>query len=436
MPKNQSLTPKIIKSLSCPPGKRQVYFPFNTETHLYLAVYSSGSKSFVYRRKLEGTYREIKIAKFRDSDDDVMARALIKAAEAKSHEMESKVSNWLNTSTDRRGLNPFDLRLESSQDPTLRELFNIYLERHAKKSRKTAADMEKNFERWFGAIANRKAGSITRQQAENLHASIGSRAPYAANRAVQLIRPAYNKAIEWKVYSGENPFAGITLFDEYSRDRFLSGEEARSLVDALPPMTGRHDDDRTLRDFIMLDLMLGVRKGVLRSMRWEDINGSNWEIPGELTKNKTGQIIPLGRREIEILNARQELMVREGIDSPYVFPGKGKTGHLMELKRSFKSLRIRAGFGDPVEKNDLSHGNLTIHDLRRSLAAAMASQNVNVALIKSAMHHKDLKTTIGIYAKTNKQAELEARQLAQDMLFETEPSNLKVKRRASKTKAN
>ena len=47
----------------------------------------------------------------------------------------------------------------------------------------------------------------------------------------------------------------------------------------------------------------------------------------------------------------------------------------------------------------------------------MAVNNQNVALIQSALGHKDLKTTLGVYARVNKQAELLAKQTAHAVWF-------------------
>ena len=58
-----------------------------------------------------------------------------------------------------------------------------------------------------------------------------------------------------------------------------------------------------------------------------------------------------------------------------------------------------------------------IHDLRRSLASYMASSGAELAVIKNALNHKDIKTTIEVYAKTAKDAEMDARQKAHDMTF-------------------
>ena len=47
----------------------------------------------------------------------------------------------------------------------------------------------------------------------------------------------------------------------------------------------------------------------------------------------------------------------------------------------------------------------------------MASTGANVAVIKSALHHKDLKTTLTVYARANRQAELAAREVAHSTML-------------------
>jgi integrase len=300
-----------------------------------------------------------------------------------------------------QGKNPLDEASARKAEPTFRDLFEIYLDRHARKTRKTTEEMIKNFERWLAPLAKRKPSSISRADAEKLHKQLSTdRGIYAANRAIQLARAIFNKCKLFNVYSGDNPFAGITLFPEKSRDRFLSDEEAVRLINALMKS---HETD--LRDFILLDLMTGVRKSNLLAMRWEDIdfNAAVWIIPD--TKNGTAQVVPLGDNELTILQVRHDLF-SSGL---WVFPTskRSKSGHIEDLKKSWTTVRKQAGIKD-----------ITIHDLRRSLGAAMASQNINVSLIKSALHHKDLKTTVNVYARTANQAVLAAKQKVQNNWFD------------------
>jgi len=412
-------TPKNIRALKCPPGKKQCYERISKDLHLYVSITPSGNKSFVYRRYLNNTYRELHLElKFGDSLDDAMAREVIREAESKAAELHARIN---------RGENPFDRAAAAKGEATFKELFDEYMERHIKKSRKRPGDIENDFKRWLLKFANRKASTITRHEADNLHGELSRhRGPYSANRAVQLGRAVFNKASVWKIYNGDNPFSGISLYDEHPRNRFLSEEEAGKLLKALQSIPDGNNDVTTLRDIILLACFTGARKDNLMSMRWDEIKLSacTWTIPAHKMKGKTEQTIPLGNAELNILTNRKQLLKRAGIISPYVFPGSGKDGHLTDFKKSWTTLRGQIGLGD-----------VTVHDLRRSLAAGMASQNVNTALIKGALNHADIKTTIKHYAKTSKQAELEARQLVQNVWLKAaeqapEPENIRPIKKA------
>lgn len=89
-----------------------------------------------------------------------------------------------------------------------------------------------------------------------------------------------------------------------------------------------------------------------------------------------------------------------------MFFGNGKTGHLVEPKRQWRNDLSKAG----IE-------NLHLHDLRRSIASRMANSGANVALIQSAMNHKDLKITLTIYVHTVKDAERDARWKAHALML-------------------
>jgi transposase len=123
--------------------------------------------------------------------------------------------------------------------------------------------------------------------------------------------------------------------------------------------------------------------------------------PQKILKGFTGILLTDGTNkfvnELELLKERRKVATTE-----FVFPGNGKSGHLVDPKRAWSTLRMRAGIED-----------CTIHDLRRSLGAAMANANVNIALVKSALHHKDMKTTLAVYARTQKEAVRDAREAVQ-----------------------
>jgi len=147
-------------------------------------------------------------------------------------------------------------------------------------------------------------------------------------------------------------------------------------------------------------------------MRWDelDLKTGTWSIPAEKTKTQRAQLIPLGAMEKEILTQREELLEDSGEvedDNPWVFPGKGAAGHMVDPGNAWESLRERLGMSD-----------LWIHDLRRSLASSMANTGADVSVVRAALNHTDTRTTLKAYIRTSQQVQLEARQKAQEAWFE------------------
>ncbi len=379
--KKINFTKGVLDTISLPAEglRRRIY---DTKSRgLLLEVSSKGSKTFWLRRKINGRSTWERIGPYPD--------LTIEQARNRVAEINGAIA---------QGHNPFESRKAWEDELTLSELFEEYLNRHARKQRKTADIMVKDFARNLGHWANHKLSSITNHDVEKLHGFLGrTRGPYTANRTIQLLRAIYNKGRAWKLYLQDNPAAGITLFPERPRGRFLNKDEVKRLFQAL-----QTESDYNIRDFVMLSLLTGARNSNILSMRWEDIElaEGSWTIPE--TKNGTSQTISLTATEVEILSVRRPMVA-----GPYVFPGRGPSGHLMDPKKAWARLLERAGIK-----------NCTLHDLRRNLGSWMASQNVNVALIQSALHHKDLKTTLNVYARTAKDAERKGREVAHSAMFD------------------
>ena len=304
---------------------------------------------------------------------------------------------------------------------------------------KTWSESEKTFARNVGPLKRKKAVAVSRADACKLHADVkDSRGPYAANRTTQLMRSVFNKATQRGLFEGHNPFNSVDLEPEQPRDRFLSDTEIQRLLSALDLVDQESAGDKYpyFRDFILMSLLTGQRKANVLAMHFDHINCEQmtWTIGAGETKSKSKYVVALGPREIELILRRKKVL-REG----YVFPGEGKTGHIVEPKRAWTSLR-KIVLGDNSDDGKKlgaerlkTDERFTLHDLRRSLGAALANSNVNVALIKGALNHKDAKTTLKHYALSNKQKERDVKQMVQAEWFEpvveTETKVVPLKRR-------
>lgn len=361
-------------------GKRNRVYDLKVRG-LLLDVTSSGTKTFYVRKKVEGRSSWCKVGAYPDLS--------IEQARGRAGQIIADLA---------QGQDPREARRAEDKELTLSQMFEAYIQRHGRKSVKTWKALEQDFERYLKKLKHRKLSSISNEEIEEIHQHLGQeRGTYVANRTVQLLRAIFNKAILWNLFQGSNPATGITLFKEKARERFLRKEEVQRLFAALEA-----EADADLKDFVWLILLTGARKSNVLSLRWQDIDFVAQTLSTPETKNGTGQIIPLSDREIAVLNERHKQATGE-----FVFPSKARSGHLEDPRRSWATLLKRAQIED-----------CTLHDLRRNLGSWMASENVNVALIKSALNHKDLKTTIAIYARTAKRAELKARMAAHRAMFE------------------
>ena len=187
----------------------------------------------------------------------------------------------------------------------------------------------------------------------------------------------FNKAIEWELWSKDNPAKYIKQFKEESRERFLESDEIPAFFESLAK-----EKNTTIRDYILLSLLTGARQSNVLSMKWEQIsfNRSEWLIPK--TKNGKPHKLPLVKEALEILQER-----KSHSSSDFVLEGKGKTGHLVEAKAGWKRILKRAGIK-----------NLRLHDLRRSLGSWQASTGANLSIIGKTLAHKSISTT-AIYAR-------------------------------------
>ena len=163
------------------------------------------------------------------------------------------------------------------------------------------------------------------------------------------------------------------------------------------------------------------------AMRWNQIRLDEgiWRIPN--TKNGTPQNVTLSPEAAAILTTRKETA-----DGAFVFPGDGKSGHLIEPKKGWQRIfdrdelaqltaRIEAAdkafpvvegeaLTDALERarktakrlkldtDGTRIDPLRIHDLRRTLGSWQAKQGASLAIIGKSLNHKSQQAT-AIYAR-------------------------------------
>ena len=127
--------------------------------------------------------------------------------------------------------------------------------------------------------------------------------------------------------------------------------------------------NETARDFLRLLLFTGLRRSEAAGLRWEqvDLVGRTLTVPH--TKNREPHVLPLSDFLVDMLRDRQK-------ESPWVFPGSGKSGHYEDPKKAVK------------EVVELSGVEFTPHDLRRTFVTIAESLDIPAYALKRFMNHK------------------------------------------------
>jgi integrase len=283
-------------------------------------------------------------------------------------------------------------------------LANDYIERHAKKTKRSWAEDKRMLDvevlpKW----KTRKVKDISRRDVRDLIDAIAERgAPIAANRVLALIRKMLNFGIarDWvdaNVASLiEKPGA------EASRERVLTDDELRAIwrcLSHLPttaelPAPGRAratgDADDPLcpispaqAAIVKLRLLLAQRGGEVARMRRLDVEVVSadlawWTIPAEHTKNKKPHRVPLVGEAFTIVTRQIAARREDDADEPdgrdFVF-SDGETGAQDRAKKAPGRLARTLGI------------DFRGHDLRRTAATKMREAGVSRADVSRVLNH-------------------------------------------------
>lgn len=209
------------------------------------------------------------------------------------------------------------------------------------------------------------------------------------NKILTFSKAALNFAVKKRKIPFNQLFALEKLTAPSGRTRVLKEDEKYNLFRAI-----EEEEKIIYSDIVWMIIETGARKQNVLSMVWSDVDllGNSWT---PKIKNYENQQISLSKRAIEILQRR--ILTK---NSKFVFPSDlSKTGHVSEKTSEgafWRRICRRAGVYSKDRKE-----NLTIHDLRRTLATEIYNNTSDLGLTQGALGHKNLQTTKKHYAHLN-----------------------------------
>jgi integrase len=126
-----------------------------------------------------------------------------------------------------------------------------------------------------------------------------------------------------------------------------------------------------VKDYLKLLLFTGLRRQEAMKLRWDQVDLKTKTLTVIDTKNRNPLTLPLGPYITKLIKNRK----RESTGSPFVFPGSGKTGHLVETK--FQTAQVTKKSG--VE--------FCLHDIRRVFINTAESLDISSYAVKQLVNH-------------------------------------------------
>jgi len=229
-------------------------------------------------------------------------------------------------------------------------------------------------------IGNKCLKDISQFDIERLKKKMNEadKAPKTINYAIDVIRMAFNMAIKWNI-AKNNPAFGIKRPKKDNRRmRFLSPEEAQSLLNECKRRS------QQLYELAFLSLHTGMRFGEIANLIWQDIDFENELIRIKDPKNTTNRIAYMTPEIKAMLKAK-----RQGKPNELVFKDRNG-GRIQTISKAFNEAIKALGLNDGVEDR---RDKVIFHTLRHTFASWLAIQGTPIYTIKELLGHKSLVMT-------------------------------------------
>lgn len=354
------LTGAFIRTVSCPPNRSKIDY-FDTEQRGFLLeVRQSGGKTF-YQRYRDPRGRE---RQFRLGPADVLT---LPQARARARAVLANVVLGGDPQRARR-----DLRSIPTLSVFVRERYLPFVQGYKRSWQTDETVLRLHV---LPALGSRCLDEIGPDEVAKLIGAMRARgyASGTCNRVLVLVKYVFNLARKWKVCPDlANPTQDLAAAPDVCRERFLSAEEAKRLLDAIEA-----DENVVAGRAIKLLLLTGARRNEITQARWEQIEWDKRRLLVPVSKSGRPRHVALNLVALAVLRGCPRLP-----GNPFIFPSE-KTGRPSpSLFFPWSRIRKRARLE-----------GVRLHDLRHSFASFLVNRGVSLYVVQGLLGHTNAKTT-------------------------------------------
>ena len=259
---------------------------------------------------------------------------------------------------------------------TLKQAFDEFLEKRDLKER-TIWDYQRAMDISFKNWKRKRIIDVTREMVSRHYTKLGDQIGKAqANQSMRFLRSLINFAAgqyengDGKPLIKDNPVSIITQTKTWyrveRRQTIIKNHDLASWFESVDSLNGD-----LVKDYLKVLLFTGLRRQEAMKLRWDQVDLKAKTLTIIDTKNRNPLTLPLGPFILKLLKDRKQ----DATDSPFVFPGTGKTGHLVESKYQTAQVTKESGI------------KFCLHDLRRVFINTAESLDISSYAVKQLVNH-------------------------------------------------
>ena len=331
-------------------------------------VTSGGVKSFFVERAVNGRLQRFTIGRYPSTTAEEARKQALPAL--------GKMSKGVDLVAERRAAR--------AKSITLEEVFKDYLQARKSLKEGTVKDYERVMDEAFEDWKKKQLPRITKDMVARKHTQLGKSSRARANNAMRVLRALFNFAAgEYEDERGrslfpENPVARLSHTKAWYRvDRrqtAIKAHELRDWYEAVMNLPGEkaRGKPEIVRDYLLFLLFTGFRREEAARLTWDRVDLKGKTVAVLDTKNREPHTLPLTDYLVDLLKARK----KAAKGSKFVFPGSGKTGHIVEPRKQMEKVTKSSGVV------------FALHDLRRTFITIAESLDVPAYALKRLLNHK------------------------------------------------
>ena len=260
-------------------------------------------------------------------------------------------------------------------DITLEKSFHDFVEVRSLKPitfREYNRAMKKTFKDWQTKPVN----SITKDMVMRKFRKVSSESgPALANLEFRFLRALMNFAMGQYENSKGKPLVSVNPVSRLSETKAWHRIKRRQTIIDKSDLPKWYKAVRNLvnedfRDYLTLLLLTGVRRSEGFQLQWSDIDLRNKTFIIQDTKNHNPLSLPMGSFLYKMFKERKKTSKSE-----WVFPGTGRTKHMVDPKGALKEIKETTGI------------KFSFHDLRRLFITTTDSLDISTYAMKALVNH-------------------------------------------------